>query len=283
MLRCNSVNVSEKCADTFVYFGADVDVALLRILQPWETRAIFWDRYGSIVDDESDDSSIVNVFRNWEVEHKDDKRRSYRETTLPIRADNALASLQPHAIERLGSLVFRRLAETPPYSHVQQKDNLSFSFHLGGVPRQLDFIIGEIDIRGIYGRYRSYFFGAMGNKRVSTLAYPGVWGPILACKNCLLYEWMSAIVPDCLGSVRIVGQESDQAHVRKHFASMSMATRICERHAAHPSARMAGTGIIEVLCVALEPGAHCGRGNASDPGPAVQVDAADGAVVRARY
>ena len=143
--------------DTFLYMGSDVDVSLLRLLQPWETRAVFYDTFLA-----PGENLPIHPFEAYAKAHRFDSRRSHRETTLPLRPVN-----NSSARRRLGELVLRRL-------HDEERNNISdarmlgdaqalrFRFLLNGVRRTLRLYIDN----GFVG-YLDHLH------RLSTYATPG--------------------------------------------------------------------------------------------------------------
>ena len=88
--------------DVLLYVGADVDVQMVELMQPWETHAHFIDTFAA----PSKDMLPVRYFEDYIRRRADDTRASYRETTLPLRpVSNCTARRQ------LANLFMRRLRE----------------------------------------------------------------------------------------------------------------------------------------------------------------------------
>lgn len=194
-LRCSAQNQSACSggADAFLYLGSDIDVSLLRFMEPWETSAYFWD------DMEAHSEYSYSAFSS---DHEQDPRPSYRETTAPLRPLNTSDST---AVARFSSLVQRRLAETGPFSAVQPhpSDPLAWHFTFEGVRRSLNFIVEPINAHslrlGIFGRSRGSSSGGRSGShgyrgRVSTLALVGFSLPFRVPYR--LRQMMNALLPD---------------------------------------------------------------------------------------
>jgi hypothetical protein len=133
---CSTGNVVAECpaADTFLYLGSDIDVQMLRLLQPSETNVIFWDTMKQ--------EGLEAWFAEYDKDWRDDTRRSYKETSLPLRP---LDRSNPAAIHRFGELVLRRMRETEAISNVTANlPQLRFNFVLHGRRRRLRYVLDAL-------------------------------------------------------------------------------------------------------------------------------------------
>ena len=140
---------------TFVYLGADVDVEMLRTLQPPESSILFMDSLDHHFDE----------FEDWEFHHSTDMRPSYRVTTKRIRAmSNATSKLLA-----LRSLLGHRLIDvfggpvevTPP-----RGTSLQATFVYQGRKRHLLY---AMNLFADFGK-----FGARPQAPISTFTHVGV-------------------------------------------------------------------------------------------------------------
>ena len=137
---------------------SDVDVSVLRILAPHETRVVFWDSFPEADFD----------FSDYIAAHGDDSRLSYRETTKMLRP---LDGRNASAVLELGNLVHRRLMDTTPLTLVRRTGNLRFRFELGGIPRTLKFMLNGV-VEGLSSA-RRYVADPRYGSRVSTIVALG--------------------------------------------------------------------------------------------------------------
>ena len=131
---CNST----RSEGTFVYLGADVDVELLRILQPPESRILFMDALQL--------PHGFDYLSEWEREHAASTQLSYRVTTRRIRSmANATEKLLA-----LRSLLGHRLADVfgGPISvelTPARATSLEATFVYQGRTRHLEYAMGQFD------------------------------------------------------------------------------------------------------------------------------------------
>ena len=156
---CNASRESHE-STTFVYLGSDVDMTLLHLLQPFETRVIYWDNFGPINYD----------YGAWDSAHANDTRLSYRQTTQSMRPLNASSSAERM---RLGNLAYRRLLDeqNANLTSVQRVAPLLFQFMLHGIRRKLSFLFYSVVHENNIVRFRL----KKQVSAVSTIATPGFW------------------------------------------------------------------------------------------------------------
>ena len=160
-LRARNTSSSAcKQPDVLLYIGADLDLQLLALMQPWETTAVF-------VDPLENDAILHNLTRNYERKHEMDPRPAWRQSSLPFRPCHQLSCAEP-----LTWLLHDRMVQDPAqFARVRVIGNLSISFELQqhrGIGRTLRYVVdlSEND--------ESTFAEFQG--RVSTMAAPGAAG-----------------------------------------------------------------------------------------------------------
>ena len=171
-LWCNASREANE-STTFVYLGSDVDMTLLHLLQPFETRVRYWGTFGPPDYD----------YGAWDRAHANDTRLSYRQTTQSMRPLNASSSAERL---RLGDLAYARLLDeqSPNLTDVQRVAPLQFRFRLDGIKRELNFILTTITYDSIVRFQRQFLSHTRGGRldeqgqlstAVSTIAVTGLW------------------------------------------------------------------------------------------------------------
>ena len=238
-LWCNAHNLSG-AQRKFLYLGSDIDVALLRLLQPWETRARLHDSFIA-----TSQAMLPNhVFSDYARGHAQDTRPSYRETTLSLRP---LDPANKTARSLLSALVLRRLrddaAATGAWSSaavVSSAPELRFSFVMDGVRRTMQVVVGDALHEHILARLVS---------TMSTLAIVGLYLGQHDWDRLLRHARQQRV--QCF---RVLVAESDEDEVRgslKRNGHAEVTRRLVARKARHSDARLQGHDRVVALCVTL--------------------------------
>ena len=190
MPTCGSPSLPAMCTpDTLLYVGADVDVHMLKFMQPWETQAIYFDgmklNYGS--EDEAD------VTRYYRFDHRSDTRSAWQKTSASLRPCPELQCASP-----LTELLVERMKQENGFSHVRAHANLSIEFALRSAPnltRSLTYVIAE-DGHSLLESLRG---------RVSTVAMVGAAGVGIG----QLGDVLGSVFPACLRNATLVATKGE--------------------------------------------------------------------------
>lgn len=195
-----SSNRSSCRPDTLLYIGADVDVHMLKLMQPWERHAIFVD---SMTGD-----GFVNVRQGDDVldrylsTHRYDGRPSWRTSSAALRPCTQLRCAAP-----LTRLLQARMEEDPAFTRVRVAGNLSLRFELRshyGLVRSLRYYVTGADVllkRGLIWKEMPYL-------RVSTIAMPGSAGMASGHELRTAFRQM---LPSCLCYATIVASPGERS------------------------------------------------------------------------
>ena len=232
--RISPEHFKEACnPDTLLYIGADVDINMLKLMQPWEKSAVFFDgmldRYGNTDLKSTMEAEYIN-------RHQGDVRPSWRRTSGNLRPCKQLSCAEPLTI-----LLKERMEEDGAFSHVFSQGNLSIEFELQwqpGLTRTLRYVVGGPTIGA------ELLTSLQG--RVSTIA-------MLAAADLgarRLRDQLKRTIPDCICNATLIAA-LHESFVVSRFAP------ILSRHA-HPyplgdtlsGRRLADTeGSVGVYCV----------------------------------
>ena len=194
----------------FLYVGSDVDVSLLRYLQPWETLAVFWDDF----------SAPDLDFSGWTRAHSDDSRSSYRTTTAALRPYDPNRHM-----EAMASLVLGRLHDTSGIEDARRTGNLSFKFELGGKRRRLLLRTEPLNQMTL-SKWRP--------RIVSTLSTVGYFpGPEIV-------RQLIALAPTCLPAARLLTIDSQELR-SSQLTESGISARLCGRYEEPPLGRSTKT------------------------------------------
>mmetsp|Transcript_45404 Transcript_45404/g.119231 ORF Transcript_45404/g.119231 Transcript_45404/m.119231 type:complete len:309 (-) Transcript_45404:45-971(-) len=145
--------------DTLLYIGADLDVYMLTLMQPWETTAVYFDKLES--EPKGEELTLM-----YEREHRKDPRPAWRTSSYAFRPCRYRACAEP-----LTRVLHDRMVQEPSlFAQVRVDGNMSISFELQrqrGIARSLRYVVGW------HGTLKRWSMMAEFRGRVSTLAAPG--------------------------------------------------------------------------------------------------------------
>ena len=131
-------------ADTLLYIGADLDVHMLQLMQPWERQAIFVDSfhgdsfyYGPSAQNGTNDSPLAHYTR----EHRNDRRSAWRDGSGALRPCTGMRCVAP-----LTQKLIARMKQVLGFMRIHELGNLTVRFELcrePGVKRTLRYVMAE--------------------------------------------------------------------------------------------------------------------------------------------
>ena len=140
-LARSACGASSACppGDTLLYLGADIDVQMVKQMQPWEHHAVFFD--GLLGEENRTENAAFNwVAEGYARNHRNDPRPSYRLTSNPLRP-----CPRQRCAGQLTQLLQQRLTDTSGVQRVQVVGSLRLQFELRREPtvvRTLRYVVG---------------------------------------------------------------------------------------------------------------------------------------------
>ena len=231
-LENGSVDVSNttRCrqGDSLLYVGADLDVHMLKLMQPWEREAIFVDpmtdhhgRFSASAQRGEGDSPLSHYVRR----HHADRRPAWMQTSASFRpCTNLLCA------PSLTSLLEARMQQDAGFSRVKVLGNLTLRFELRrepGLARTLRYVVADSEdvFQGPHegeGSSAKLWGGTYASlhHRLSTLAMPGAAGNAPAhLMGSALRHW----IPPCVCLLSVIAMRGEQDFVE-------MIGRVIGRH-----------------------------------------------------
>ena len=258
--------------DALLYVGADLDVHMLKMMQPWETLAVFIDDFTG-----GDGGYATHRAMAYQRAHSDDPRTHWRWSSASIRPCPDARCMKP-----LMRMVVGRMKQDAEFTQVHMEKlaanedriaNATVLFQLQrqpGVTRRLSYVIGTVGSHELARVVQSL------RGRVSTLASPGASGNIL-------HSGFVSAIPSCIrGNLTLIAA-SHEANMVSRFAPVTHAAmqpyptgdmvsgrRLLHRDHEDSSTphryRATNTGFLTVFCV------DANRASVAASGPVTAVD-----------
>ena len=204
-------------ADTLFYPGSDVDVQVLRWLQPFERRAIFVDQLAA----PETLTGLEHVFPAFEKDHANDPRLSYRNTTRLLRRMRDPVQVAAG----LDKLIVARLRDTG-FTSVESLGGLRFSFVHENLARELIYINDRVDSLLAPDRQRNLEMCG----RISTFV-------LLSFGHEVLPELLLSMT--CLPKLRFVVNAAGNSGFLERLQSLRVPSTACSMSEAEVAARLA--------------------------------------------
>ena len=191
MYHCGGPCMTATCRpNTLLYVGADVDVHMLKLMQPWETQAVYFDsmklNYGA--------QPGYDLTSKYNEVHEGDTRSAWKKTSAGLRPCPQLRCAGP-----LTELLQQRMKQERGFAHVRVRANLCIEFSLRSSPevtRSLKYVIAE--------GWREVLASLRG--RVSTVAMVGA--AVLGIRH-IGRDSLASVIPDCMSNVTLVATRAD--------------------------------------------------------------------------
>ena len=162
----NEASSTTSCnPDTLLYLGADLDVHMLKYMQPWERQAVFYDQF-------KDDAVPPDLLLHYEDVHRRDSRPAWKNSSRNMRPCPKRECAWP-----LTQLLQARMEEDPAFTRVRAVANLTIRFELRrqyGLTRTLHYML-ENNAAVIEARWTTPRHDASGGRR-DTLPDVSWWG-----------------------------------------------------------------------------------------------------------
>ena len=226
-LPTSSCLLNETLPDALLYIGADIDLRVVQLMQPWETRAILMEPLESTEKDV--DQHMFETLIHYRQMHKSDPRPAYRETSDAVRkckkrrtpgCELDFSRLLRDRLEQAEGIVdvqvLRNITPDELYGHCFESSrtmhgclqkSAHFAFKLRGNPQQktLRYVIPQREASPRAWRgFARHFRGT-----VSTLAAQGAAGNIGEfIENVGERFW-----PSCLTSVSLLAGKHEREFV----------------------------------------------------------------------
>ena len=192
-------------ATQFLYVGSDIDVSLLRFMQPWETSAIYWDDF----------RAPGTMHYRGHPPNTSDGLDLTTENLRPLQRRDA------QQVQRLERLILRQLNEVEEITAARKAARMRFSFFLHGIMRSLHFRLSPIT----YPTVQALGYYMKTHLNVSTIAYVG-YQP----GSAMLATMHEVFASKCLPATRLIGSgphaERDNTLRKAGLASRAF----CVRH-----------------------------------------------------
>ena len=142
------MNANSTCKpDTMLYIGPDLDVHMLKLMQPWERQAVYIDALSSEGYDEEEAKKAGldagGPLASYMNNHRNDHRSAWKRTSAQLRPCGSHTQCAAPLTEALAM----RMQQDAGFDHVHILGNLTIRFELRrelGVPRTLRYIVGDV-------------------------------------------------------------------------------------------------------------------------------------------